>query len=188
MLRNARVPVLGFTALSGTGKTTLLARLLPLLKKRGLRVGMIKHAHHSFDVDTPGKDSYILRHAGADQMLIASNQRWALMAETPQGADPRLDDLLSALRQDELDLVLVEGFKKEAFPKIELHRPSLGHPLLCREDRAIIAVVTDAPIADVPALPLLDLNRPEQIAEFIIARVIGETIVKGKLSHETRRY
>ncbi len=172
MLKNARVPVLGFAAFSGAGKTTLLVKLLPLLTGHGLRVGMIKHAHHSFDIDTPGKDSYKLRKAGASQMLIASHRRWALMVENKLPEEPTLDTLLTALRQDGLDLILVEGFKQTPFPKIELHRPSLGHPLICTGDPAIIALATDAPPSRPPPLPLLDLNRPEQIADFIIDRFI----------------
>ncbi|HLQ25208.1 MAG TPA: molybdopterin-guanine dinucleotide biosynthesis protein MobB [Acidiferrobacterales bacterium] len=175
MLKNARLPILGFAAFSGTGKTTLLIKLLPLLTQRGLRIGMIKHAHHSFDVDTPGKDSYELRQAGAAQMLIASRRRWALMVETKRHEEPALDELLAALQQDSLDLILVEGFKQTHFPKIELHRPSLGHRLMYAGDPSIIAVATDTPLRDPPPLPLLDLNRPEQVADFIVERFIKST-------------
>jgi len=162
------VPLLGFAAYSGTGKTTLLRALLPLLIARGLRVGVVKHAHHTFDIDVPGKDSYELRRAGAAQMLIASRHRWALVTETPATQEPRLADLLGHLSTDTLDLVLVEGFKAEAFPKIELYRPGLGHPLMCHTDRSIIALATDAPVPDAPSLPLLDLNDPAGIAAFVI--------------------
>ena len=166
------IPLLGFAAYSGTGKTTLLRRLLPLLKARGLRVGVVKHAHHSFDTDIPGKDSYELRKAGAAQMLVASRRRWALVTETASAREPRLEDALRHLDQASLDLILVEGFKAESFPKIELHRPGLGHPLLCHDDRSIIAVATDAPLAIDPGVPQLDLNRPDEIAEFIL-RALG---------------
>lgn len=166
------VPLLGLAAYSGTGKTTLLRRLLPLLKARGLRVGVVKHAHHSFDTDLPGKDSYELRKAGAAQMLVASRRRWALVTETANAREPRLEDALRHLDQSALDLVLVEGFKAESFPKIELHRPSLGFPLLCREDRSIIAVATDVPLATDPGVPRLDLNRPREIVEFML-RALG---------------
>ena len=162
------VPLLGFAAFSGTGKTTLLRALLPLLNSRGLRVGVIKHAHHTFDVDVPGKDSYELRRAGAAQMLVGSRHRWALVTETPGLEEPRLTDLLARLSTETLDLVLVEGFKAEVFPKIELHRPSLGHPLMCRADSSIIALATDAPIENPPSLPLLDLNDPAGIAAFVV--------------------
>lgn len=162
-------PILGFAAYSGTGKTTLLTQLIPLLNARGLRIGMIKHAHHKFDIDKPGKDSYELRKAGAGQMLIASKNRWALMVETPDNeADPRLDHMLAQLDQDNLDLILVEGFKHVAFPKIELHRPSTGKALLFPEDKDIIAVACDEPMTLQTELPLLDLNNPAMIADFIL--------------------
>ena len=167
MLKNAQVPLLGFVAFSNTGKTTLLARLLPLLRQRGLRVGVIKHARHGFDIDHPGKDSYILREAGAVQMLIGAPQRWALVTETPGQSDPNLDDLLPHLDQRHLDCILVEGFKHEPFPKIELHRPSRGQPLLCLSDETIIAVASDEPLTVALQLPLLDLNNPLQIVDFV---------------------
>ncbi|MBI3898513.1 MAG: molybdopterin-guanine dinucleotide biosynthesis protein B [Gammaproteobacteria bacterium] len=171
MLKNARRPIFGFAALSGTGKTTLLVELLKLLKARGYRVGMIKHAHHDFDIDKPGKDSYELRKAGAQQMLVASRLRWALVTETNGTGDPKLDDLLEQLDQQHLDLILVEGFKAETFPKIELHRPSLGHALLCHTDTSIIAVATDAPLPAPLTIPQLDLNQPAEIAAFILERL-----------------
>ena len=163
-----KIPVLGFAAYSGTGKTTLLKQLLPLLRKRGLRVGMIKHAHHDFDIDTPGKDSYELRKAGANEMLIASSKRWALMVETEADGDPVLQQMLNRLDQANLDLVLVEGFKHEEFPKIELHRPSVGKPLIFPEDRNIIAVATDGKLSQPTDLPLLDLNDIPAMAGFVV--------------------
>ncbi|MDX1434496.1 MAG: molybdopterin-guanine dinucleotide biosynthesis protein MobB [Gammaproteobacteria bacterium] len=168
MLSNAHVPIIGFAAWSGTGKTTLLKRVLPCLKARGLRVGVVKHAHHNFDVDHPGKDSYELRKSGADQMLIASRARWALMVEQPRASEPRLDEVLLEIDQAALDLILVEGFKQERFAKIELHRPSLRHPLLFPSDDSIVAVASDAPLATPTALPTLDLNDADGIAEFIV--------------------
>lgn len=162
-------PVLGFAAFSGTGKTTLLTQLIPLLKKKGIRIGMIKHAHHQFDIDKPGKDSYELRKAGAEQMLIASQKRWALMVETPeQQGDPDLNQLLQQLDHSKLDLVLVEGFKHVPFPKIELHRPSLGKDLLFLQDENIMAIATNEPDTLNTRLPILDLNNPVMIADFII--------------------
>lgn len=166
-------PVLGFAAFSGTGKTTLLAKLLPLLTGRGLQVAMIKHAHHDFDIDQPGKDSYVLRKAGANPMLIGSRNRWALMVETPERDEPTLDDLLAHLDQHNLDLVLVEGFKHARFPKIELHRPSLGKPVLYPDDRSIIAIAVDDALVETPPIPQLNLNVPEQVAEFILNKVIS---------------
>ena len=160
-------PVLGFAAYSGTGKTTLLIELLPLLKDRGIRVAMIKHAHHNFDIDKPGKDSYELRRAGADQVLIASNYRRALMMETPEGAEPELEELVAALKLDTVDLVLVEGFRHLPFPKIELYRPSLGKSLIYPKDSSVIAIATDE-LVDVGDLPQLELNKPAEIADYIV--------------------
>lgn len=163
-----RVPVLGFAAPSGVGKTTLLAKLLPLFKAHGVRVGMIKHAHHSFDIDQPGKDSYILRKAGAQQMLIASEQRWALMVEHEQPTPPCLEELLARLDHANLDIILVEGFKHETFPKIELHRTGLEQPLLFPRDNSIIAVAGDAPLTPAPGIPQLDINNERAIFDFIL--------------------
>jgi molybdopterin-guanine dinucleotide biosynthesis protein MobB len=160
-------PVLGFAAYSGTGKTTLLVKLLPLLKKRGLRIAMVKHAHHDFDIDKPGKDSYELRKAGAEQVLVASDSRWALMTETREEVDPQLEDLVKKLNLDDCDLVLVEGFRHLPFPKIELHRPSLGKDLIYPQDNSVIAVASDNEM-DTSGLPLLDLNSPQGIADYII--------------------
>lgn len=173
MLRNAQIPIIGFAAYSGTGKTTLLVALLPLLSARGLRVGVLKHAHHEFDIDKPGKDSFELRAAGAQQMLVTSRKRWALIVERELDDEPSLDDALLGLNQNSLDLILVEGFKRVAFPKIELHRGALRRPLLCRADANIIAVASDGdPGADV-SLPLLDLNEPRSVADFIANIVVG---------------
>ncbi len=171
MTKSYPIPVIGFAAYSGTGKTALLKKLLPRLTAQGLRIGMIKHAHHRFDIDHPGKDSFELRKAGAEQMLIASGSRWALMTDTPdrEEEDPDLMELLARLDTDTLDLVLVEGFKTQPFNKIELQRPSLGKPLLYPTDSSIIAVATDAPLAEETTLPLLDLNDPAAIAHFIIS-------------------
>jgi molybdopterin-guanine dinucleotide biosynthesis protein B len=159
-------PVLGFVAYSGTGKTTLLVRLLPLMKLQGLRVAMIKHTHHDFDVDTPGKDSCELRKAGADQVLIASDKRCAVITEFEQTKEPELGDLIRRLDIENIDLVLVEGFGYLAFPKIELHRPSTAKPLIFRQDSSVIAVAADENL-DTGELPLLNLNEPEEVAGFI---------------------
>ena len=164
------VPLLGFCAYSGTGKTTLLVQLLPILKQHGLRIGMVKHAHHSFDIDHPGKDSYELRKAGAEQMLIASRQRMAFIIEAhePQ-PEPVLEEALALLIPQQLDLVLVEGFKHAAIPKIELHRTVLGKPLFYPHDEQVIAIASDTPLPALPAaLTALDINQPAQIAAFIL--------------------
>ncbi|MDH5424723.1 MAG: molybdopterin-guanine dinucleotide biosynthesis protein MobB [Gammaproteobacteria bacterium] len=169
MLENAKIPLLGFAAFSGTGKTTLLSKVLPVLKSHGIRVGVLKHAHHNFDIDHPGKDSHTLRHAGASQMLIASSKRWALMTETPEKNDaPDLNEMLSQLDQSKLDMILVEGFKGDSFPKIELHRQSLGKPLLHCDDKDIIAIATDDAIATDSPIPQLDINDEMKIIDFIL--------------------
>jgi len=165
---NFTLPVLGFAAYSGTGKTTLLTQLIPLLRERGIRIAMVKHAHHRFDVDIPGKDSYELRKAGAAQMLICSRHRFALMTDLEEDKEPVLSEYLDHLDTDAADLVLVEGFKAESFPKIELHRPSLGKELIFPDDEYIIAIATDAPDVIETSLPLLPLNQPQLIAEFIL--------------------
>ena len=161
------VPVLGVAAWSGTGKTTLLVAVLPLLRQRGLRVGLLKQSHHAIEVDTPGKDSYELRAAGASPVLVASPVRWAMMGETPTGADPGLGDLLARFDPGEVDLILVEGFKHEAFPKLELYRSALGRPPLYPQDPHVVAVATDGPLDPNPQVPVLDLGRPEEVADFI---------------------
>ena len=164
------LPLVGFCAFSGTGKTTLLTRLLPLLKLRGIRIGVVKHAHHRFDIDYPGKDSYELRLAGASQMLVASRKRIAWVKESQENRpEPVLEEALQVLETEHLDLVLVEGFKQAAIPKIELHRPALGKPLMYPTMSNIIAIATDAPLTDKNInLPILNLNQPDEIAEFIV--------------------
>ncbi|HEB55414.1 MAG TPA: molybdopterin-guanine dinucleotide biosynthesis protein B [Gammaproteobacteria bacterium] len=172
-MNKCHTPLLGFVAFSGTGKTTLLKQLIPLLKNKNLKIGLIKHAHHRFDIDIPGKDSYELRKAGADQVLVASQQRWAMITETPdQQGDPALSDMLAHLDQSGLDLILIEGFKHVAFPKLELHRPALGHPLLFPDDADILAIATDVPLQQKISLPVLDLNQPAAIADFIQQHIL----------------
>lgn len=168
------IPIIGFAAHSGTGKTTLLVKLLPLLAAQNIRTGIIKHAHHTFEIDHPGKDSYELRKAGAKQMLIGSEKRWALMVETDNNDKSTFRNLLSNMHQDSLDLILVEGFKPEAIPKIELVRPELDKPLFFPEDNSVIAIATDDKLPVSTTLPVLDLNSPEQIVEFIIDRFLNQ--------------
>jgi len=169
---NAQVPVLGFVAASGTGKTTLLTQLIPVLKQNGLRIGLIKHSHHDFEIDRPGKDSFRLREAGASPVMLVSRYRSAIITEFTTKKEPRLDDQLKQLDQSELDLILVEGFRAEKFPKIELHRPSLEQPLLYPNDPDIIAIATDVALETPAYLPQLELNRPEMIAAFIQNHII----------------
>jgi len=174
-MKNAKVPILGFAAYSGTGKTTLLTQLIPILKQQGLRIGLIKHSHHNFQIDQPGKDSYRLRDAGASPVMLVSSHRRAIITEFPAIFEPVLDEQLLAFDQSELDLILVEGFKATQFPKIELHRPTQNMPLLYPNDSSIIAVASDTQL-DIPvALVQLDLNQPGQIAKFITQHVMGLT-------------
>lgn len=162
-------PVIGFAAWSGTGKTTLLEAVVARLRARELNVAVIKHAHHDFDIDHPGKDSHRLRQAGARQVMVASRRRWALITEHDDDRpEPQLAELLPQLAHDHLDLVLVEGFKHEPIPKIELHRPALRKPLLYPDDPQIIAIATDAPLAITPGIPVLDLNQPDAVCDFLI--------------------
>ncbi len=165
------IAVLGFAAYSGTGKTTLLKKLIPLLREQGLCLGLVKHAHHDFDLDIPGKDSYELRKAGAAQVLVASHRRWALVTERDVVEEPELQLLLEQMDRERLDLILVEGFKHECFPKIELYRPAMGRPLIHPQDPSVIAVAVDAELPDPLELPLLDLNDPAAIADFVLAWV-----------------
>jgi molybdopterin-guanine dinucleotide biosynthesis adapter protein len=157
--------LIGFAGWSGSGKTTLVTSVLPVLIARGWRVSTIKHAHHGFDLDQEGKDSWRHRAAGASEVLIASETRWAIMHELRGAPEPELEALLAHLSP--VDLVIVEGFKRSAYPKIEVHRPALGKPPLYPEDPNIVAVASDAPLAT--RLPLLPLDRPEAIADFIMA-------------------
>jgi len=182
MSRNRPLPVLGFAAYSGTGKTTLLLAVVSILKDRGYRVGIIKHAHHRFDTDQPGKDSYELRKAGATQTLVGSRRRWALVTETAGDREPRLAELIARLDPSLLDLVLVEGFKSERFPKIEVYRPARGAPMLHRHDDSIVAVASDAPGPAEAWLPQLDLNRPETVADFILQFLFHGTLRPGSVA------
>lgn len=156
--------VFGFAAFSGSGKTTLIENVLPLLVARGLTVSVIKHAHHAFDVDRPGKDSYRHRRAGAGEVLVSSGARWALMHELRNESEPELPALLERLTP--CDLVLVEGFKRQAMPKMEIHRLAAGTALLFPDDPHIVAVATDASIST--RLPIFGLDDYAGIAAFVM--------------------
>lgn len=157
--------VFGFAGYSGSGKTTLIEKLVPIFKSRGLKVSLVKHAHHEFDVDQPGKDSYRHRQAGCSEVLVTSSQRWVLMHELRNETELTLQQALKQLSI--CDLALVEGFKKEAIPKLEIYRASVGKPNLYGEDSNIIGIASDARVDS--ALPWLDLDQPEEIADFILA-------------------
>jgi len=163
--------VIGFSAFSGTGKTTLLMKIIPLLKEHGMRVGLIKKTHHDFEIDRPGKDSHQLRLAGASPVMLSSPRRRAIITEHSEIRERGLAEELAFFDRGGVDVILVEGFKHESFPKIELHRPSLGKPLLFPDDSSIIAIATDAELPVTPTIPRFDLNAPRPIADFILARL-----------------
>lgn len=155
--------VIGFAGWSGAGKTTLLQRAIPRLLGEGLRVSVIKHAHHQFDVDVPGKDSWVHRQSGASEVLVSSSRRWALMHELRGAAEPRLQELLAKMAP--VDLVLVEGFKREPHRKIEVHRAANGKPWLFPDDPGIVGIVTDAKVET--RLPVVHLDDIDGIAGLI---------------------
>ena len=159
--------IFGFAGWSGSGKTTLIEKLIPLFVARGLKVSLVKHAHHSFDVDQPGKDSYRHRHAGCSEVLVTSSKRWVLMHELRGAAEPGFAELLN--RVSPCDLLLVEGFKREKLPKLEVYRASVGESLLHTQDPDIVAVASDAKVNT--KLPQFDLNDALAIANFILKHV-----------------
>lgn len=159
--------VFGLTGHSGSGKTTLMTRLVPALIARGLRVSTIKQANAGFDIDKPGKDSYVHRTAGAAEVLVASAKRWALMHE--YGDAPEWDMAALLARMSPVDLILVEGFRRWPHPRIEVWRPEPGKPPLCLDDPLVRAVASTGPVPDV-SLPLLDLDDAVGIADFILSQ------------------
>ncbi|MBL8704713.1 MAG: molybdopterin-guanine dinucleotide biosynthesis protein B [Rhodospirillales bacterium] len=162
--------IFGLAGWSGSGKTTLMVGLLPLLVRHGLRVSTMKHAHHEFDVDRPGKDSYRHREAGATEVMISSAKRFALMHELRDTPEPSVEELVKQMAP--VDLLMIEGFKQHAHDKLEIYRPSVGKPMLCLEDRRVVAIATDEPVASLALLdrpvPRLDLNDVEGIAQFVL--------------------
>ena len=166
--------VIGLAGWSGAGKTTLLARAIPVLTKRGLRVSTVKHAHHGFDVDIPGKDSHTHRQAGASEVFVSSSARWAHIHELRGEAEPNLTDIFP--RMTPVDLVIVEGFKRERHPKLEIYRAAIGKPLLHPDDDWIVALTSDGPVAEarVPLIPLDDIEK-------IVDVLLVESIPVGRL-------
>ena len=161
------VRVLGLAGWSGSGKTTLIVKLIPLLVSRGMKVATLKHAHHAFDVDQPGKDSYEHRKSGASEVIVSSARRWVQMHELGDEAEASLPQLLRRLSP--CDLVLVEGFKTERHPKMEIYRPSVGKPLLYPQDRRIVAIATDGSLPGA-GIPVVDLNDIGAVADTLAAR------------------
>jgi molybdopterin-guanine dinucleotide biosynthesis protein B len=169
--------VIGIAGWSGAGKTTLLTRVIPHLVKRGLSVSTIKHAHHAFDIDQPGKDSHTHRVAGATEVLISSANRFALMHELRGASELTLGALLAKLSP--VDLVLVEGFKREAHPKLEVHRASVGKPLLAQDDPHIVAIASDGPLA--ARVPVVSLDDIDAVAELLVAKAQPRDAVLARM-------
>jgi molybdopterin-guanine dinucleotide biosynthesis adapter protein len=165
--------IIGLAGWSGSGKTTLLTKLIPRLTARGLAVSTVKHAHHAFDLDQPGKDSHSHRLAGATEVLVGSASRWALVHELRGAAEPTLRDLLGKLAP--VDLVIVEGYKREPHPKLEIHRAAIRKPLLQPGDPHIVAIASDEVVA--AAVPVVSLDDVEAIADIILrqAAPLGAT-------------
>lgn len=168
-LRYRGVPVVGFAGYSGSGKTTLITALIPALRHKGLRTAVVKHAHHEFDIDTPGKDSYEIRKAGASQIIVGSAHRWALITETGNAPEADLPAFLAQLDISGTDLILVEGFRDIAFPKIELLRTAEARAAFYLRDDYVIAVASDAPLPASAAIPSFALHDTNAIAGFIVA-------------------
>ena len=173
--------VIGLAGWSGAGKTTLLTRVIPHLRGQGLRVSVIKHAHHSFDVDVPGKDSWVHRQSGAEEVLVSSGKRWALMHELRGAAEPRLPQLLK--KMSPVDLVIVEGFKSEPHRKIEAHRAANGKAMLFPDDPAIVGIATDAALET--ALPVVHLDDIPAIAAMMLRSAIPVEDVLAASTSET---
>jgi len=169
--------IIGLAGWSGSGKTTLVTKVVPVLVKRGLKIATVKHAHHDFDTDQPGKDSWLHRRAGASEVAVVSSRRWAIMHELGDEAEPSLDQVLAKLSA--VDLVIVEGFKRHSHPKLEVYRAAIGKPLLHPEDDCIVAVATDAPLpqAQVPVVMLDDIATIANVlqAEAMMREQIGKT-------------
>src|SRR5690242_1436503 len=174
--------VLGLAGWSGSGKTTLLTKLIPLLVARGLRVATLKHAHHAFDVDQPGKDSYEHRKAGASEVIISSARRWVQMHEIGDGQEATLPELLAKVSP--CDLVLIEGFKSERHPKLEVFRQSVGKPPLHPEDKRIVAVASDQPISGLD-IPWVDLNDIGAVADVVLTKAEPIDAVIARLTAPT---
>jgi len=158
--------IIGLAGWSGSGKTTLITKVIPVLVKRGLKVATVKHAHHEFDLDRPGKDSWLHREAGASEVAVASSRRWAIIHELRGEPEPPLSEILAKLSP--ADLVIVEGFKRHSHPKLEVYRATVGKPLIYPEDDCVVAIATDAPLPKAP-LPVLMLDDVEGIANVLQA-------------------
>jgi molybdopterin-guanine dinucleotide biosynthesis protein B len=166
--------IIGLAGWSGSGKTTLVTSVIPVLVKRGLKVATVKHAHHEFDLDQPGKDSWLHREAGASEVAIVSSRRWAIMHELRGEAEPPLAEVLAKLSG--VDLVIIEGFKRHSHPKLEVYRAIVGKPLLHPDDDCIVAVASDAPLPQAP-IPVLMLNDIDGIANVFQAEAMPRGMI-----------
>jgi len=175
--------IIGLAGWSGSGKTTLITKLIPRLIARGIRVSTLKHAHHGFDLDQPGKDSFFHRAAGATEVIISSAKRWAILHELREEPEWDLRGLVA--KMSPVDLVLVEGFKRDAFPKLEIYRVANGKPLIHPEDPHIIAVASDVALPQVK-LPMIDLNDIEAIADLLLARAVAVGAVEATVAARGR--
>ena len=161
--------IIGLAGWSGSGKTTLISKVIPCLLSRGLRVSTLKHAHHGFDLDKPGKDSFVHRESGATEVIISSARRWAILHELRDEEEWNMADLVA--KMSPVDLVLVEGFKRDKFPKLEIHRAVNGKPLLHNEDPGIVAIAADTPLPNA-TVPVVDLNDIEKIADLLLKHAV----------------
>jgi len=171
--------IIGLAGWSGAGKTTLVTRAIPVLLKRGVKVSTLKHAHHKFDVDQPGKDSYQHRMAGAQEVLVGSANRWFLLHELRGEREPTLQELLSRLSP--VDLVIIEGYKRDNHPKLEVYRAANGKPLIHPDDPAVVAIATDAPLTH-PKVPTVDLDDIETIVDILMAQAAPLDAICGARS------
>ena len=175
-LKSNVMRIIGLAGWSGSGKTTLITKLVPCLIARSLRVSTLKHAHHGFDLDKPGKDSFVHRAAGATEVIISSAKRWAILHELRGEEEWDLPALVANMSP--VDLVLVEGFKRDAFPKLEIHRAANGKPLLHPDDPHIVAVACDSPLPN-SKVPVVDLNDIEAIADLLLKHAVPIDAVQG---------
>ena len=175
--------IIGLAGWSGSGKTTLVTKVVPVLVGRGLKIATVKHAHHEFDTDQPGKDSWLHRRAGASEVAIVSSRRWAIVHELHEEPEPPLADVLAKLSP--VDLVIVEGFKRHSHPKLEVYRAAVGKPLLHPDDDCIVAIATDAPLKEAQ-VPVLMLDDIESIANVLQAEALPREQI-GKPQSEVSR-
>lgn len=176
--------VIGLAGWSGSGKTTLVSRVIPVLRGRGLKIATVKHAHHGFDIDVPGKDSWLHREAGASEVMIVSSRRWAILHELREEAEPPFAELLAKLSP--VDLVIVEGFKRHSHPKLEVYRAVVGKPLMYPDDDCIVAIATDAPLQEAQ-LPVLMLDDVERIADMLQAEALPADQIREPTSQTPPR-